>query len=275
MQSECKNPLILHPRTGALLQPQSFLHNSDLLLSLSGTAVFDMISVPPAALSSPIDSPEARGPALVYGLPRDCASRAASSALPHVGLTPHDFIWSKCLTMWQSQFFSRITDWRQRISRPFLINSTLQPRTCRTLSPGDGAAATMTAEPLVSYPMTSSPPWWTSSPLPKAFWRGSTGEMVIDSMYDMHSKRNLWSQRRNHLTVNSRCSFFSRSPFASVADYGVTRNNVIQLCLELTTIVQQVQICWHCLVTYSGGARTLENLESTPPSAQNWGIFET
>ncbi|KAF3836250.1 hypothetical protein F7725_028808 [Dissostichus mawsoni] len=31
----------------------------------------------------------------------------------------------------------------------------------------------------------------------------------------------------------------SRSPFASVADYSVTRNNVIQLCLELTTIVQQ------------------------------------
>lgn len=31
-----------------------------------------------------------------------------------------------------------------------------------------------------------------------------------------------------------------RSPFAAVADYSVTRNNVIQLCLELTTIVQQV-----------------------------------
>ncbi|XP_028425087.1 connector enhancer of kinase suppressor of ras 2 isoform X4 [Perca flavescens] len=30
-----------------------------------------------------------------------------------------------------------------------------------------------------------------------------------------------------------------RSPFATVADYSVTRNNVIQLCLELTTIVQQ------------------------------------
>uniref|UniRef100_A0AAQ5XLJ6 Connector enhancer of kinase suppressor of Ras 2 n=1 Tax=Amphiprion ocellaris TaxID=80972 RepID=A0AAQ5XLJ6_AMPOC len=30
-----------------------------------------------------------------------------------------------------------------------------------------------------------------------------------------------------------------RSPFAAVADYSVTRNNVIQLCLELTTIVQQ------------------------------------
>ncbi|PWA17973.1 hypothetical protein CCH79_00003980 [Gambusia affinis] len=31
----------------------------------------------------------------------------------------------------------------------------------------------------------------------------------------------------------------TRSPFAAVADYSVTRNNVIQLCLELTTIVQQ------------------------------------
>ncbi|KAM8835317.1 connector enhancer of kinase suppressor of ras 2-like isoform 2-T2 [Synchiropus picturatus] len=36
-----------------------------------------------------------------------------------------------------------------------------------------------------------------------------------------------------------RCSFFFRSPFAAVADYSVTRNSVIQLCLELTTIVQQ------------------------------------
>lgn len=33
-----------------------------------------------------------------------------------------------------------------------------------------------------------------------------------------------------------------RSPFAAVADYSVTRNNVIQLCLELTTIVQQVGV---------------------------------
>ncbi|XP_062309292.1 connector enhancer of kinase suppressor of ras 2-like isoform X2 [Osmerus eperlanus] len=36
-----------------------------------------------------------------------------------------------------------------------------------------------------------------------------------------------------------RCYFFFRSPFAAVADYSMTRNNVIQLCLELTTIVQQ------------------------------------
>ncbi|XP_051257750.1 connector enhancer of kinase suppressor of ras 2-like isoform X9 [Dicentrarchus labrax] len=39
-----------------------------------------------------------------------------------------------------------------------------------------------------------------------------------------------------------RCSFFFRSPFAAVADYSVTRNNVIQLCLELTTIVQQCSL---------------------------------
>ncbi|XP_053335267.1 connector enhancer of kinase suppressor of ras 2 isoform X6 [Clarias gariepinus] len=36
-----------------------------------------------------------------------------------------------------------------------------------------------------------------------------------------------------------RCHVFLRSPFAAVADYSLTRNNVIQLCLELTTIVQQ------------------------------------
>ncbi|XP_054610778.1 connector enhancer of kinase suppressor of ras 2-like isoform X3 [Dunckerocampus dactyliophorus] len=39
--------------------------------------------------------------------------------------------------------------------------------------------------------------------------------------------------------AKSLLAWLDRSPFASVADYGVTRNNVIQLCLELTTIVQQ------------------------------------
>lgn len=53
------------------------------------------------------------------------------------------------------------------------------------------------------------------------------------------------SQRTTDLMVHSRCSFFFRSPFAAVADYSVTRNNVIQLCLELTTIVQQVlNVSW-------------------------------
>uniref|UniRef100_A0A4W6BK41 Connector enhancer of kinase suppressor of Ras 2a n=1 Tax=Lates calcarifer TaxID=8187 RepID=A0A4W6BK41_LATCA len=41
--------------------------------------------------------------------------------------------------------------------------------------------------------------------------------------------------------AKSLLAWLDRSPFAAVADYSVTRNNVIQLCLELTTIVQQVR----------------------------------
>lgn len=36
------------------------------------------------------------------------------------------------------------------------------------------------------------------------------------------------------------CFFFSRSPFSSVTEYSLLKNNIVQLCLELTTIVQQV-----------------------------------
>ncbi|KAM9788582.1 connector enhancer of kinase suppressor of ras 2-like [Neosynchiropus ocellatus] len=39
--------------------------------------------------------------------------------------------------------------------------------------------------------------------------------------------------------AKSLLAWLDRSPFAAVADYSVTRNSVIQLCLELTTIVQQ------------------------------------
>uniref|UniRef100_A0A671QJA1 Connector enhancer of kinase suppressor of ras 2-like n=1 Tax=Sinocyclocheilus anshuiensis TaxID=1608454 RepID=A0A671QJA1_9TELE len=39
--------------------------------------------------------------------------------------------------------------------------------------------------------------------------------------------------------AKSLLAWLDRSPFAAVTDYSVTRNNVIQLCLELTTIVQQ------------------------------------
>lgn len=39
-----------------------------------------------------------------------------------------------------------------------------------------------------------------------------------------------------------RCILFFcfRSPFASVTEYSLLKNNIVQLCLELTTIVQQV-----------------------------------
>lgn len=59
---------------------------------------------------------------------------------------------------------------------------------------------------------------------------------------------------KNDLMVHSRCYFFFRSPFAAVADYSITRNNVIQLCLELTTIVQQVRntIKYSPVITWAG-----------------------
>lgn len=53
MQSESKVPSSYITARGALLQPQSSLRNWDLVLSLSGTAVLNMISGPPAALSPP------------------------------------------------------------------------------------------------------------------------------------------------------------------------------------------------------------------------------
>lgn len=67
---------------------------------------------------------------------------------------------------------SRITGWRLRIWRLFLISSTRRPRTCRTSSQGGDAAAIMMAEPPANYPMTFLPLWWTSLLPPKAFWRG-------------------------------------------------------------------------------------------------------
>ncbi|KAM7374188.1 hypothetical protein PAMP_006862 [Pampus punctatissimus] len=51
--------------------------------------------------------------------------------------------------------------------------------------------------------------------------------------------------------AKSLLAWLDRSPFAAVADYSVTRNNVIQLCLELTTIVQQCktlsEVCDHII----------------------------
>ncbi|XP_029956439.1 connector enhancer of kinase suppressor of ras 2-like isoform X5 [Salarias fasciatus] len=73
-----------------------------------------------------------------------------------------------------------------------------------------------------------------------------------------------------------RCSFFFRSPFAAVADYSVTRNNVIQLCLELTTIVQQDCSVYetenkilHVCKTLSGVCDHIINLSSDPMVSQS------
>ncbi len=53
MQSESKVLSSCVAARGALLQPQSSLRNWDLVLSLSGIAVLNMISGPPAVLSPP------------------------------------------------------------------------------------------------------------------------------------------------------------------------------------------------------------------------------
>ncbi|KTF86086.1 hypothetical protein cypCar_00025961 [Cyprinus carpio] len=75
--------------------------------------------------------------------------------------------------------------------------------------------------------------------------------------------------------VNGRCYFFIRSPFAAVADYSMTRNNVIQLCLELTTIVQQDGTVYetenkilHVCKTLSGVCDHIISLSSDPMVSQ-------
>ncbi|KAF7656026.1 hypothetical protein LDENG_00047130 [Lucifuga dentata] len=72
-----------------------------------------------------------------------------------------------------------------------------------------------------------------------------------------------------------RCNFFFRSPFAAVADYSITRNNVIQLCLELTTIVQQDCSVYetenkilHVCKTLSGVCDHIISLSSDPMVSQ-------
>nr|XP_046162165.1 connector enhancer of kinase suppressor of ras 2-like isoform X2 [Oncorhynchus gorbuscha] len=73
-----------------------------------------------------------------------------------------------------------------------------------------------------------------------------------------------------------RCYFFFRSPFAAVADYSMTRNNVIQLCLELTTIVQQDCSVYetenkilHVCKTLSGVCDHIISLSSDPMVSQS------
>ncbi|XP_059390863.1 connector enhancer of kinase suppressor of ras 2-like isoform X9 [Carassius carassius] len=73
-----------------------------------------------------------------------------------------------------------------------------------------------------------------------------------------------------------RCYFFCRSPFAAVTDYSMTRNNVIQLCLELTTIVQQDCTVYetenkilHVCKTLSGVCDQIISLSSDPLVSQS------
>ncbi|KAG5285017.1 hypothetical protein AALO_G00033130 [Alosa alosa] len=78
------------------------------------------------------------------------------------------------------------------------------------------------------------------------------------------------------LTADCRCCLFLRSPFAAVADYSMTRNTVIQLCLELTTIVQQDCTVYetenkilHVCKTLSATCEHIISLSSDPMVSQS------
>ncbi|XP_029925332.1 connector enhancer of kinase suppressor of ras 2-like isoform X2 [Myripristis murdjan] len=75
--------------------------------------------------------------------------------------------------------------------------------------------------------------------------------------------------------AKSLLAWLDRSPFAAVADYSITRNNVIQLCLELTTIVQQDCSVYetenkilHVCKTLSGVCDHIISLSSDPMVSQ-------
>ncbi|XP_034034540.1 connector enhancer of kinase suppressor of ras 2-like isoform X2 [Thalassophryne amazonica] len=75
--------------------------------------------------------------------------------------------------------------------------------------------------------------------------------------------------------AKSLLAWLDRSPFAAVADYSITRNNVIQLCLELTTIVQQDCSVYetenkilHVCKTLSGVCEHIISLSSDPMVSQ-------
>uniref|UniRef100_A0A672Q4G6 Connector enhancer of kinase suppressor of Ras 2 n=1 Tax=Sinocyclocheilus grahami TaxID=75366 RepID=A0A672Q4G6_SINGR len=76
--------------------------------------------------------------------------------------------------------------------------------------------------------------------------------------------------------AKSLLTWLDRSPFAAVTDYSVTRNNVIQLCLELTTIVQQDCTVYetenkilHVCKTLSGVCDHIISLSSDPLVSQS------
>uniref|UniRef100_A0A8D0HUV1 Connector enhancer of kinase suppressor of Ras 2 n=1 Tax=Sphenodon punctatus TaxID=8508 RepID=A0A8D0HUV1_SPHPU len=79
------------------------------------------------------------------------------------------------------------------------------------------------------------------------------------------------SLHRLPTSVESLSRIFARSPFAAVTDYSITRNSVIQLCLELTTIVQQDCTVYetenkilHVCKTLSGVCDHIISLSSDP-----------
>uniref|UniRef100_A0A7N6AJI9 Connector enhancer of kinase suppressor of Ras 2a n=1 Tax=Anabas testudineus TaxID=64144 RepID=A0A7N6AJI9_ANATE len=98
------------------------------------------------------------------------------------------------------------------------LNSGLETESVRTLAHKLGASAKNLQNFISSRRRSSQSESRTSRRLPND---------LLTSVVDLIT------------AAKSLLAWLDRSPFAAVADYSVTRNNVIQLCLELTTIVQQ------------------------------------
>uniref|UniRef100_A0A8C2A852 Connector enhancer of kinase suppressor of Ras 2a n=1 Tax=Cyprinus carpio TaxID=7962 RepID=A0A8C2A852_CYPCA len=84
-----------------------------------------------------------------------------------------------------------------------------------------------------------------------------------------------WLDRLSRIDLKKKWSRMG-SPFAAVTDYSMTRNNVIQLCLELTTIVQQDCTVYetenkilHVCKTLSGVCDHIISLSSDPLVSQS------
>nr|XP_020453573.1 connector enhancer of kinase suppressor of ras 2 isoform X1 [Monopterus albus] len=98
------------------------------------------------------------------------------------------------------------------------LNSGLETESVRTLAHKLGASAKNLQNFISSRRRSSQSESRTSRRLPND---------LLTSVVDLIT------------AAKSLLAWLDRSPLAAVADYSVTRNNVIQLCLELTTIVQQ------------------------------------
>ncbi|KAK1904693.1 Connector enhancer of kinase suppressor of ras 2 [Dissostichus eleginoides] len=61
-------------------------------------------------------------------------------------------------------------------------------------------------------------------------------------------------------------AWLDRSPFASVTEYSLLKNNIVQLCLELTTIVQQslLRVCESVFVRVPGVSPGAEQIKPIP-----------
>lgn len=119
----------------------------------------------------------------------------------------------------------------------------LQQRTFRISSWVVEGVDTTMGELREGCPMISWPRWWILSAQPRTCWLGSTGKGCKTDFGPGCAHGAHWFSKDVLFFLNNKvfiCFISCRSPFSSVTEYSLLKNNIVQLCLELTTIVQQV-----------------------------------